>query len=497
MKILLIYPGYPDTFWSFSYALRFVGKKASNPPVGLLTVAAMLPEDWDLKLVDMNVRSLRDEEIVWADLVFISAMTVQRTSAKKVICKCHQLDRRVVAGGPLFTAQPQEFPEADHLILNEAEITLPQFLHDLENGCLKRVYTSPEWADITTTPVPRWDLIDFKHYATMCIQYSRGCPFDCEFCDITVLYGHKPRTKPPENVINELETLYNGGWRGGVFFVDDNFIGNKKRIKKDLLPEMIRWMKRRKYPFSFLTQASMNLADDEGLMNLMVEAGFDMVFVGIETPDEDSLHECGKKQNTKSDLLSSVKKLHSWGLQVQAGFIVGFDSDKLDIFSRMSRFINDSGIVASMVGLLNAPPNTRLYNRLIKENRILKNITGDNTDFSMNFLPKMDMQVLVEGYKKIISDIYRPEAYYKRVRTFLRGYRFRHKFNGGFSSTQLRGLVNSIYKLGIKKGVRKHFWKLMAWTLIRRPRLMPHAFTMAIYGAHFMRHFETLADRAP
>jgi len=493
MKVLLAYPGYPDTFWSFSHALRFIGKKASLPPMGLLTVAAMLPEQWELKLVDMNVSLLKDEDILWADYVFISGMTVQKSSAKKIIARCKQLGRKVVAGGPLFSAESQNFPEVDHLVLNEAEITLPRFLADLELGCPKPVYRSSEWADIDASPVPRWDLIDFKNYATLCLQYSRGCPFDCEFCDITVLYGRGSRTKSVDNVLRELEALYQRGWRRGVFFVDDNFIGNKKRLKHKLLPAVIKWRKRKKNPFIFSTQASINLADDEALMRLMAEAGFDMVFVGIETPDEQSLIECGKLHNARNDLLTNVKKLHFAGLQVQGGFIVGFDSDKKDIFTRMSEFINESGIVASMVGLLNAPPGTRLYKRLIKENRIIKEITGSNTDFSMNFLPKMDYKVLVEGYKKIISDIYRPEAYYKRVRTFLRSYRLVNKYKSGYSTTYLRGMVMSIYKLGIKRGVRRHFWKLMMWTLIRRPRLMPHAVTMAIYGAHFMRHFETIA----
>jgi len=494
MKVLLLYPQYPDTFWSFSHALRFIGKKASLPPMGLLTVAAMLPQQWELKLVDLNVSSLKDEDILWADYVFISAMTVQKVSAKKIIARCHQLERKVVAGGPLFTAESEEFSMVDHLVLNEAEITLPQFLQDLELGRAKPVYHSAEWADLTRTPVPLWDLINIKNYATMCVQYSRGCPFDCEFCDITVLYGRKPRTKSVENILAELDAIYQRGWRGAVFFVDDNFIGNKKQIKCELLPAVIAWMKRRKYPFCFLTQASINLAEDDELMQLMVEAGFDMVFVGIETPEEESLIECGKLHNTRSSLIGNVQKLHSVGLQVQAGFIVGFDSDKIDTFSRMSQFINESGIVASMVGLLNAPRGTRLYKRLLKENRITKQITGDNTDYSMNFLPKMDYKTLVEGYKNIIRDIYGPEAYYNRVRTFLRNYRMANKFNGLFSKAYIRGFIMSFYKLGIKRGVRRYFWKLMVWTLIRRPRMIPQAVTMAIYGAHFMRHFETALE---
>ena len=490
MKILLVYPKYPDTFWSFKHALRFTGKKAAFPPLGLLTVAAMLPKNWMLKLIDLNVSVLKNEDIQWADYVFVSGMTIQKESAKKIIALCIQIGRKVVAGGPLFTSESEDFPEVDHLVLNEGEITLPEFLSDLDRGCPKPLYQSTERADINSSPIPRWDLIDFKHYATMCLQYSRGCPFDCEFCEITVNYGHKQRVKSVENVINELNALYQTGWRRGVLFVDDNFIGNIKLLKTKLLPEIIRWMKLKKHPFIFSTQASINLAEDSQLMQLMVEAGFDTVFVGIETPDKENLIACGKLHNAKNDLIANVKKLHAAGLQVQAGFIVGFDNDNRDIFARMSQFINESGIVTSMVGLLNAPPGTRLYERLIKENRIIKGITGDNTDCSMNFLPKMDYKILIHGYKRIISDIYQPKAYYKRIRTFLLSYRLKNKYNNGLSLTSLRAAVVSIYKLGIKKGVRRYFWKLMLWTVIRRPRLIPHAMMMTIYGAHFMEHFE-------
>ncbi|MCE5271651.1 B12-binding domain-containing radical SAM protein [bacterium] len=494
-KVLLVYPQYPDTFWSYRRALRFIGRKASLPPMGLLTVAALLPKSWDLRFVDANFTPLRDEDLRWADLVFISAMTVQKESAHEIIGRCKARGVKVVAGGPLFTALSAEFPEVDHLVLDEAELSLPPFLADLEAGSLQRIYRSEGWADLSTTPIPAWDLIDLKKYATMSVQYSRGCPFDCEFCDITVLYGRAPRTKPAANVLAELDALYERGWRGAVFFVDDNFIGNKRTLKADLMPKLIGWMQAHRHPFNFLTQVSINLAGDDELIELMVDAGFDMVFVGIETPDEQSLIECGKMQNTRSDMLADVHKLHSAGLQVQAGFIVGFDSDKLDIFGRISRFINESGIVASMVGLLNAPPNTRLYKRLLSENRILKGISGSNTDFSINFLPRMDKSALVEGYRRIIHDIYRPEAYYSRVRAFLRHYNPRNRFNGGrFSLAHARGFLLSVWRLGIRKGVRRHYWRLFLWTLFRRPRLIPYAITMAIYGDHFMKHFGIVAE---
>ncbi|MFC1557586.1 B12-binding domain-containing radical SAM protein, partial [candidate division KSB1 bacterium] len=443
-----------------------------------------------LRLVDLNVTKLKDEDIIWADKVFIGAMSIQKSSAREVISRCLQLNRTIIAGGPLFTSESSLFPEVHHLVLNEAEITLPQFLHDLERGKPKPVYRSDQWADIDTTPVPAWDLIQFKHYATMCIQYSRGCPYDCDFCDITVLYGRNPRTKKVSRVISELDSLYRRGWRGGLFFVDDNFIGNRKRIKTELLPAMIDWMKARRNPFRLLTQASINLANDERLVDLMVRAGFETVFVGIETPNTESLIECGKLHNTRVNLLDNVRKLQQSGLQVQGGFIVGFDADKNDIFKRISTFIEESGIVTSMVGLLNALPGTKLYKRLLKENRIIKECTGNNTDFSTNFLPKMDYTVLVDGYKKLVNELYKPEVYYKRVQDFLRNYNRVNKYSGTLSFRSLRAVWMSFFKIGLKRGMRKHFWKLMLWTAFRRPRLIPLALTLAINGYHFKLYFE-------
>ena len=301
-KSLLVYPKHPDTFWSYKYALRFISKKASSPPLGLLTVAGMLPRDWEKRLIDMQVTALEEKDLLWADYVFISAMWIQKESAHEVVSRCKALGVTTVAGGPLFTAMPEDFPDIDHLVLNEAEITLPLFLKDLEDGNLQRIYKSDCWADIETTPIPQFDLVNPKNYASMNIQYSRGCPFNCEFCNITVLYGQKPRTKGKEQIIAELDRLYRNGWKGSVFFVDDNFIGNKAKLKKEVLPAMCDWMKETNYPFAFATEASINLADDQELMGLMVRAGFDTVFVGIETPNEASLTECNKFQNKNRDL---------------------------------------------------------------------------------------------------------------------------------------------------------------------------------------------------
>ena len=398
MRILLVYPKYPNTFWSFKHALSFISKKAAFPPLGLLTVASMLPEAWEKKLIDMNVNRLSDKDIEWADYVFISGMVVQRQSAKEVIKKCNKLKTKVVAGGPLFTEEPDEFEGIDHYVLNEGEVTLPMFLADLETGTLKPRYTSMIKPDISSTPIPMWDLLDIQNYVSMSIQYSRGCPFDCEFCDITVLNGRIPRTKTKEQVLAELETLYKRGWRDNVFVVDDNFIGNKRKLKSEIIPAITRWMLERNFPFSLFTEVSINLADDEVLMDMMAKANFNTVFIGIESPNEDSLLECGKSHNRNRDLIDSVHKIQNHGFQVHGGFILGFDSDPQSIFDIQIDFIQRSGIVTAMVGLLNAPVSTKLYKRLEKENRLIENFSGDNTDFSMNFVPKMKHEELVEGY---------------------------------------------------------------------------------------------------
>jgi len=489
MKILLVYPIYPETFWSFKHALKFISKKASLPPLGLLTVASMLPPDWEVRLVDKNVKRLRDADLKWADYVFLSAMSIQRVSAMSVIARCKAMGKKIIAGGPMFTATPEEFRDVDHLVLNEAEITFPLFLKDLQQGIAKHIYTSPLWADLATTPAPRFDLLNMKAYASMNIQYSRGCPFDCDFCNITVLYGRVPRTKASAQVLAELDTLYARNWKSGVFIVDDNFIGNKGKLKKDLLPAIIGWMDERKHPFSLYTEVSINLADDAELMRLMVRAGFDQVFIGIETPNEESLAECSKVQNRNRDLIASVKKIQQAGLQVQAGFIVGFDKDPATIFDRLIGFIQESGIATAMVGLLNAPHGTKLYHRMKEEGRLVKAATGDNTDFSINFVPKMSSEALLSGYRTILSTIYSPKHYYARVKTFLKEYHPSQVRRQRFQLHNVGAAIKSVVRLGIIGRERYQYWKLFFWSLFRKPRLLPLAITLSIYGYHFRKVF--------
>ena len=487
MNILLVYPEYPDTFWSFKHALKFVSKKASFPPLGLLTVASMLPKDWDKKLIDMNAAKLKDEDILWADYVFISAMSIQSESADEIIHRCKSLGTKIVAGGPLFTSTPGNYKEVDHLVLNEAEITLPQFLHDVNAGEPKHKYTTKEWADIAATPLPLWDIVPLKNYTSMNIQYSRGCPFDCDFCDITVLYGRKARTKTKEQVISELDALYFSGWRGPVFFVDDNFIGNKGKLKREILPAIAEWMVKRKNPFYLNTEASINLADDEKLMHLMVKAGFEAVFIGIESPNDDSLVECNKPQNRNRDLIASIKKIQQAGLEVQGGFIVGFDNDPPSIFEKLANFIQESGIVTAMVGLLNAPKGTKLQKRLEDEGRMLENFTGSNTDFSINFIPKMDLNALLEGYQKILDKIYSPKYYYERVMRFLKEFDPKKKKIFHVNPNYILALFKSIIKLGVMGEERIYYWKLFFWSLFRKPQLFSLAILFSIYGFHFRK----------
>ncbi|MBA7540321.1 Hopanoid C-2 methylase [subsurface metagenome] len=486
MNILMVYPHYPDTYWSFKHALRFISKKAAVPPLGLITVSAMLPTTWQKKLVDMNVSALLTSDIVWADYVFIRAMYVQKESVNKIIEECTKHKVKIVAGGPLFTQEFNNYPQIDHFILNEAEITLPPFLKDLDTGHLpKKIYKTDEYADLTLSPVPDYHLLLRKDYASMNIQINRGCPYACDFCEITALLGHKVRMKDTHQIIQEMEVLYNLNWRGPVSIVDDNFIGNKKEIKNNLLPAMKKWMQIHKYPFTFSIQTSINLADEEELMSLMIETGFSSAFIGIETPDEKSLQACKKVQNENRDLLQNVKKIQKTGFQVSGGFIVGFDSDSPTVFQQQIDFIQQSGIVTAMVGLLNAPKHTRLYQRLEAENRLTTEATGSNTDLSMNFIPKMNYHELLQGYKTIIQNIYTAKPYYKRVRQFLLNYRRLHARQKKIEFSNLRAFIKTIIIIGIANKGRGEYWKLLIWTLLRRPGLFVDAITFAVYGYHF------------
>ncbi len=484
MKILLVYPEFPDTFWSFKHALKFINKKISNPPLGLLTISALLPSHWERKLVDINNRRLTDEDILWADMVFISAMDVQRQSVYQVLEQVKKLDKPIIAGGPLFTGEYPSFPQVDTFVLNEGEITLPLLLEDIAKGLKpKHVYSTSSFADIKSSPLPDISLIDLKDYECMSVQFSRGCPFHCNFCNVTALLGHIPRTKSITQTLAELDQLYNAGWRRNIFFVDDNFIGNKKIIKTEILPALIEWRKG-KTGCHFITEASINLADDPELMELMSAAGFINVFIGIETPNHESLVECGKTQNSNRDMLESIKVIQKNGIQVMAGFIVGFDNDPSDIFDRVITFIQTSGIVTAMVGLLQAPFGTRLYDRLEQEGRILNEMSGDNSDGTTNIVTKIDSQVLKNGYFHIMNSIYSPKLLYPRIKTFL------EKFTPTKTSILLQinevaAFFKTVVLMGLNIREAKYYWNLLYWTLKKDIRKVPMAITLAIYGYHF------------
>ncbi|MDD3776846.1 MAG: DUF4070 domain-containing protein [Actinomycetota bacterium] len=489
-KILMVYPQYDETFWSFKKVLNIINKKSAFPPLGLLTVSAMLPPEWEKKILDLNFQQLTDQDILWADYVFVSAMIVQKKSSDQVIQMVQQLGKPVVAGGPLFTTGWEHYTHVDHLFIGESEETLGQFVNDVEKGTLKPRYECQSFPDITTSPIPDWTQIDITKYNSLCIQFSRGCPFNCEFCDIVKLNGRVPRTKTSQQVLDELETIYNLGYRGGIFFVDDNFIGNKGKLKKEHLPAMINWQKKKNFPFSFNTQVSINLADDQELMKLMAEAGFTAVFVGIETPDPAGLEECSKYQNQNRDLIDSVKTLQKEGFEVQGGFIVGFDSDTPSIFQSQIDFIQKSGIVTAMVGVLTALPKTRLYQRLQETKRLLGDTAANNTNaISLNFIPKMGKQALLDGYKKIVDNIYAPKQYYERIKTFIINYKPPKRGLQKLRLYHIKAFFASIWLLGVKDAGRRHFWNLMAWSLFKHPNKLAYAIGFSLTGIHFRSVF--------
>ena len=487
MKILLVSPKYPDTFWNFRHALKFISKKASSPPLGLLTLSSMLPIEWKRKLVDLNVHALKNDDILWADYVFIGAMSVQADSANAIIQRCKELKAKIVGGGPLFTSDPDPYMHLDHLVLGEAEITFPHFLADLIHKCPKKIYRSSKYAEMRLSPPPDYSLIKASSYAQLSIQFSRGCPYNCDFCQITALLGRKVRVKSSHQILHELSNIYDTGYRGNVFFVDDNFIGNRHLLKTLLLPDIIQWNRNLDHPFTFTTEASIDLAGDKELLGLMAEAGFEKVFVGIETPDELSLKECDKTLNIKYNLVDSVEVIQSSGIEVSAGFIVGFDSDSPSIFQRQIDFIQQSGIITAMVGLLNAPNRTPLYQRLKKEGRILQNSGGDNTDYSMNFIPRMNKELLLKGYQQILDGIYSSKAFYTRLKKFLTEFNPGAKNKRHLNREGILALLRSVFYIGILSKGRVYYWKLFWWSLLRRPDMFPMAITYSIYGYHFRK----------
>ncbi|MCK4872935.1 MAG: B12-binding domain-containing radical SAM protein [Phycisphaerales bacterium] len=490
MNVLLVSPTTPDTFWSFRHVLPLLRRKSAFPPLGLLTVAAMLPAQWRLKLVDMDVTDLEDADIDWADWVMLSGMIIHTDSCRVVAARSAAREKPVIAGGPLFTTGHEQFPEIPHFVLGEAEDVMPGLVADMIHGTARDHYESPRKPDVTQTPVPRWDLVRFKDYVTAPVQFSRGCPFDCEFCDIPVMYGRTPRVKAAEQVIRELDALIEAGWRESIFIVDDNFIGHKTKAKA-LLRAIIAWRRDRAVRIPFLTEASLNLVDDDELLRLMVDAGFKKVFVGVETPISESLAECGKVQNTGRDLVAAVKKMQNAGLEVMGGFIVGFDNDQPNVFERQRAFIQETGIVTAMVGLLNALPKTRLFTRLSAEGRILQKTTGNNLDAVLNFVSRIDRDVLIDGYRSLVNQLYAPKPYYRRITTFLREYRP----NGPRTRPthgNVAAFVRSLWILGVRSRGRHAYWSFLVRSLLLHRHKFAEAMSLAILGHHFRKVAESL-----
>ncbi len=482
MKVLLVYPEFPDTFWSFKHALPFQGKRSAFPPLGLLTVSALLPHTWEKRLKDLNVQRLKDSDLAWADVVFFSGMIVQGSSMKEQIARAKHHGKRTVVGGPIASAHDPAISQADHIVEGEAEDLMKELAADLERGDAKPRYSSPQVVDVTRAPLPDLHLASLRRYSSMSLQFSRGCPFTCEFCDIIEIYGRRPRTKTPDQVCAELDQLYRLGWRGSVFMVDDNFIGNKKSVKA-LLPRLVQWMRDHKFPFSLYTEASLNLAEDEEMLSLMRAARFTRVFLGIETPVAESLKETTKFQNLRKDLLESVRLIQAYGMEVMAGFIVGFDHDPPDVFDRQIEFIRQAAIPLSMVGLLNALPNTQLWRRLKAEGRLLKSSLGNNTLVDLNFIPRMNSQELLEGYRRILQTIYNPREYFQRTSAFL------SQLGSGSRSplvfSDVLALGRSLFRQGLLSNYRQEYWKFLVQSLRMHRQHFSKAVTLAIMGHHF------------
>jgi radical SAM superfamily enzyme YgiQ (UPF0313 family) len=499
MNALLIYPEFPDTFWSFKHALKFLGKRAAQPPLGLMTVAALLPKAWKKRLVDTNVERLRDRDLAWADVVMLSAMHIQRNSLAAIVERCRARGLRTVVGGPIASSLSPAELKTDHVVIGEAESLIADLALDMEQGNAKPLYQAAERPEMRTSPLPDLSLIKMNRYSTMAVQYSRGCPFNCEFCDIIEIYGRRPRTKSVAQVLAELDQLRAAGWRETVFIVDDNFIGNKARAK-ELCMALAEWRNQYKISFDFNTEASLNLADDPELMQLMKDAGFVSVFLGIETPDESGLIACNKLQNTRRSLLDSVALIQSYGMQVMGGFILGFDTDREDIFDRMVEFIQKSGIPIAMVGLLQAMPGTQLFQRLRKEGRILDEGYGDNTDVKLNFLPNMDATRLVEGYRSVLKRIYSCDAYYERVRLYLsRTYPRNSKQKTRqqwLTVGNARAFVTSLVRQGVFGRQRWSYWKFLLTVATRYRHCVGAAMTLAVMGYHFQVMTSRLSDHA-
>jgi radical SAM superfamily enzyme YgiQ (UPF0313 family) len=497
MNCLLVYPQMPDSFYALKHFVRIAGKKAPFPPLGLLTVASMLPQEWNAKVCDCNVEPLTNKMLEWADLVLLSAMNVQEESVRLILSQCEVQNVKVVAGGPLFTHEHERFSNVDYFVLNEAEITLPLFLADFKAGTPQKIYTSTAFADVTQTPMPRYELVDLNNYLYAIIQYSRGCPYLCDFCDVTALFGRKPRVKSPERVIEELELIRKHSKFTTVLFADDNLIGNKRVLKNELLPALIEWQKRQKYGFWFATQVTINVADDDELLSLLAEAGFRSVFIGIETPQEVTLKDSRKTQNLKRDLLKTIHSLHEHGFTIYGGFIVGFDSDTEESFETISNFIQESGIPVPIVNVLKAPPGTELFDRMKREGRLSKDFAFEEGD--TNIHPMMPLKDLIEGFVSVVNNIYMPDKTFERFKTYLNQHQFtssKVKIRAKITFGDILQLIKILVNIGIVSKHRGYFWRVMIYTYRNHREFLSHGLFLALMGVQMHLNALHLIEQA-
>jgi radical SAM superfamily enzyme YgiQ (UPF0313 family) len=486
MRVLLVNPAFPSSYWSAENALRFVRRRSLLPPLGLITVAALLPRDWDCRLVDLAVEPLLDEDILAANVVMLTGMLVQRESLHEILARCRRLGVRTVVGGPYATALPQDLRGADHVVVGEGEGLVPALAADLAAGRARRFYRETEKPDLTTAPIPRFDLLKVDAYHSMALQYSRGCPFTCEFCDIIVMYGRRPRTKTATQVMAELDAIRNTQFYGDVFFVDDNFIGNVQAVK-EVLPHIAEWRRATGAPLDFYTEASINIANDPQLVDLMTDAGFTAVFIGIETPSQEALRETQKLQNLRGDLVEQIHGLLARGLDVWAGFILGFDKEGPDCFDNMIRFVQRAAIPYAMVGLLGALPNTPLYRRLEREGRLRPELPGDQFGLT-NVVTKLPAADLVAGYLRVLETLYHPEAYFARCRENLRRWK---PVPGAARPVTWRDLaagLRAVWAQGITGSYRRAYWRFLLWVLRQQRSKIPRAVAQAACGHHYITY---------
>ena len=500
LKVLMVWPRFPSSFWSFDGILDLVPIETDQPPLGLLTVGALCPKGWTLRLIDRSFEDLLDTDILWADLVMVSGMRVQKEDIRETLLRARALGKRTMIGGPFASSEPELLLRlADHVVVGEPDEVFPEIAADVERGSAKRLYVVSDKPDISKTPLPRFDLLKLDKYASMAVQFSRGCPFQCEFCDIITLYGRKPRTKRPSQLLAELDRLFELGWRDQVFIVDDNFIGNHK-VALELALELEEWQKCHDYPLLFYTEASIDLAQRPELIAAMVKANFFYVFIGIESPSPKSLTEAKKFQNLRRDPLESVRFIQNQGLWVTGGFIIGFDSDTEDIFEQQKDFIERAAIPWAMAGFLQAPPTTPLFDRMLKEGRLLMESTATSNFDPPNFRTLLPLPVLLEGFRAILASLYGAPAFYDRCyRSLLHWKARKPQKPPEVPLWPLLGvLVRSIVHQGILSSYRRAYWKFLFRLLAHwlfDPRKFSLGFAMLLSGHHFIRYASSVVGQ--